>query len=140
MREEGRRKDQLAFLLLFPPSSLIPHPSSLREWPMSNHALPTNGYNVPPSPSSRPQPALPDWLASGLLHAGEAITWVRGPRWNPSLERYITHPALFLVALAVSAAGCWAARLLAGSWSDVPGMVVLVGAGLVLASILVLAI
>jgi hypothetical protein len=94
-----------------------------------------------PSPQvTRPHPALPDWLARRLLRAGEEITWVRGPRRNPWWEQFATHPALFLVALALGAAGCLAGRLAAGSWADVMPVAFLVAFVLVLASILVLGI
>lgn len=55
---------------------------------------------------------LPGWLADRLLKAGEKVTWVRGPRFNPAWERYVTHPALalFLLGLvlgtAIVALGC----------------------------------
>ncbi len=46
---------------------------------------------------------LPSWLADRLLRSNEKVTWVRGPRFNPSWERYVTHPALILVVLAPGA-------------------------------------
>ncbi len=46
---------------------------------------------------------LPGWLADRLLRPDEKVTWVRGPRFNPSWERYVTHPGLFLIALALGA-------------------------------------
>lgn len=48
---------------------------------------------------------LPSWLAERLLRPDEKINWVRGPRFNPSWERYITHPALILVVLAPAVIG-----------------------------------
>ena len=46
---------------------------------------------------------LPSWLADRLLRSSEKVTWVRGPRFNPSWERYITHPALILYVMAPAA-------------------------------------
>jgi hypothetical protein len=46
---------------------------------------------------------LPNWLAQRLLRSNEKVTWVRGPWFNPSWERYITHPALILFVLAPGA-------------------------------------
>jgi hypothetical protein len=46
---------------------------------------------------------LPGWLADRLLRSDEKVVWVRGPRFNPSWERYITHPGLILLALAFGA-------------------------------------
>jgi hypothetical protein len=97
-------------------------------------------HTDPPPQIAHPQPTLPDWLARRVLRPGEQVTWVRGPRNNPGWEAFATHPALALVALAAGAAACWAVRLLAGSWADVPPPVVLGAAGLVVASILVLGI
>jgi hypothetical protein len=107
---------------------------------MSDDRFETDLFNAPPPPISGPHPALPDWLASRVLRAGEEVTWVRGPRLNPWWECYITHPALFLVALAFGAACCWAGRLSVESWSQIPPPLVLAAGGIVLASILVLGI
>lgn len=46
---------------------------------------------------------LPGWLADRLLRPGEQVEWVRGPWFNPSWECYVTHPALLLFPIAVSA-------------------------------------
>jgi len=46
---------------------------------------------------------LPHWLANRLLRPNEKVTWVRGPWFNPSWERYITHPALILFVLTPGA-------------------------------------
>jgi hypothetical protein len=48
-------------------------------------------------------PGLPAFLSRRLLRPDEKITWVRGPRWQPDYECYLTHPAWFLLALAVVA-------------------------------------
>ncbi len=93
-----------------------------------------------PPPGSLPQPSLPEWLALRFLRKDEKIALVRGPRFNPTWERFVTHPALFLVALAFSAAGCWAAWLIVGSWSGVLAPVFLAAGGIVLTSILTLGI
>src|SRR6266508_669464 len=74
--------------------------------PMSEHIQtgPLNTPNTPPSEFSWQSPPLPPWLARRLLREDETVTWVRGPRFNPSWERYVTHPVLFLLALVISAA------------------------------------
>lgn len=46
---------------------------------------------------------LPSWLADRLLRSNEKVAWVRGPWFNPSWERYITHPALILFVLVPGA-------------------------------------
>jgi hypothetical protein len=48
---------------------------------------------------------LPSWLADRLLRPDEKVTWVHGPCFNPSWERYITHPALILFVLVPGAIG-----------------------------------
>src|SRR5258708_1925323 len=83
---------------------------------------------------SMQHPPLPPWLADRFLRAGEKITWVRGPRRNPSWERYLTHPALFLAALALGAAVLGAGRLVAGKWSEMSPLPVLTAGGIVLGS------
>jgi hypothetical protein len=49
--------------------------------------------------------ALPGWLAERLLREDESVDWVRGPWFNPSWERYVTHPALLLIPLTFGAMG-----------------------------------
>ena len=66
----------------------------------------------------KPSPPLPRWLACRLLQADEEITWVRGPSFQPFWERYLTHPALFLVALASGAGSVGASRLVTGTWDE----------------------
>jgi hypothetical protein len=61
-----------------------------------SHTVRTDSTGSPTS-STEDGPSLPVWLSRRLLRAGETVTWVRGPRYNPSWERYITHPALLLV-------------------------------------------
>ena len=88
-----------------------------------------------------PHAPLPDWVARRLLGAGDHITWVCGPRFNPRWERYVTHPALFVCALALGAVLLGVGRLIAGSWRDMPpaALVMVVAAPiLVLGSVFVL--
>jgi hypothetical protein len=56
-------------------------------------------------------PPLPWWLARRLLRRGEEVRFVRGPKQNPWWERYLTHPAFFLIPATVCAFwGCtWGA-------------------------------
>src|SRR5438093_253744 len=58
-----------------------------------------DGYDRP-RPANVGSAPLPDWLQRRLLREGEEVTSVRGPRWSPSWERYVTHPVLFLGGLA----------------------------------------
>ena len=74
-----------------------------------------------PRPPSRRHPPLPPWLARRLLQPDEQVTWVAGPRFNPSWEKYVTHPLLFVAALALGAV-CVAAGWLLNAAS--PGMLV----------------
>jgi hypothetical protein len=83
---------------------------------------------------------LPDWLARRLLRKGEEIAWTRGPRWNPWWERYVTHPTLFVQALALAVICVAAGRLGAGSWSATPPWVAVIAIGILLASVFVLGI
>jgi hypothetical protein len=89
----------------------------------------------------RPWPALPAWLERRLLRAGEKVTWVRGPRLNPWWERYATHPALFVLALAIGGAFLGAGELAAGFWpkAGMPAVFSVAAAAVVLGSIFVLA-
>jgi hypothetical protein len=88
---------------------------------------------------SLPPPVLPSWLERRFpMH--EQITWVRGPRSNPSWERYVTHPVLFVVALALAAVCLGAGWLIGGSWSAMPVLVAVAAGVIVVGSIFVLAI
>jgi hypothetical protein len=81
-------------------------------------------------------PPLPPWLADRLLKGDEQVSWVVGPYFNPPWERYVTHPLLFLAALAVGVACVTVGGLTGGT----EGAVVagLVGGAVVLASVFVL--
>jgi hypothetical protein len=83
-------------------------------------------------------PPLPRWLARRVLRGGERVTWVRGPWFSPSWERYATHPGLFLVTAAIGVAILALALLVAGSWAEVPIEAVMIAFGPPLVSIYVL--
>jgi hypothetical protein len=100
----------------------------------------SNPIDGPPPKTFCLYPELPAWLARRLLRADEQITWVRGPWWNPWWERYVTHPALFLLALALGAACLWAGRLSAQSWSKMPPLPAVAAAAIVLGAIFVIGI
>jgi hypothetical protein len=93
-----------------------------------------------PEPSTfvEPSPPFPAWLAVRFLRPDEKITWVRGPRFNPSWELYVTHPALLLAALAVGALGVATAWRIAGSWSEMPPWPFAAAGALAFAAIVVL--
>jgi hypothetical protein len=96
------------------------------------------------APTSQPTdvagqfPPLPGWLADRFLRGDEKVNWVVGPKFNPSWERFVTHPALFLVALALGALFVAAGWLIGGGPGA--GLAVLAAGGIVLASIFVLGI
>jgi hypothetical protein len=100
--------------------------------------FPTDSGGAPPPDISLPAPVLPAWLARRLCRQGEVITWVRGPRLNPWWERYVTHPALFLPALALAAACLGAGRLTSGMWFE--PLPALAAGGVALAAVFTLAI
>jgi hypothetical protein len=100
----------------------------------------TEAFSAQPPDIVKQSPPLPAWLADRLLGAEEKVTWVYGPRHNPSWERYITHPALFLVAVALGAVCLVAGWLAIDSGTEVPMLPVLAAGGIVLGSVLVLAI
>jgi hypothetical protein len=81
-------------------------------------------------------PPLPPWLAARLLRQDERITWVVGPWFSPGWERYVTHPLLFLAALAVGMAVVAVGGLAGGAEGAV--VAALAGGAVVLASIFVL--
>jgi hypothetical protein len=84
-------------------------------------------------------PPLPTWLEHRLLKDGEEVGWVRGPRFAPAWERYVTHPALFLVALALIGICLAVGRTVAGSWSALPLWPVLASGVIFFGTIYVLA-
>src|SRR5262249_47705767 len=70
---------------------------------------------------------------------GETITWVVGPQVvNPPWERFVTNPALFLVALALGAACVGVGFLAAEGDSNAIAISAVVAGALVVASVLVL--
>jgi hypothetical protein len=92
-----------------------------------------------PDVSARPDhPPLPEWLANRVLHEDETVTWVYGPRHSPAVEPFLTHPLLFVAALALGALLVWAATLVGGS--DVVAVASLAAGALVLGSIFTLGI
>jgi hypothetical protein len=93
-----------------------------------------------PPPIPRRHPPLPAWLAARLLRADEKVTWVCGPRFNPSWERYATHATLFLGALAVAVVCMAVGWLFVEMWAGLMLLAVLLAAGLVFGSIFVLGI
>lgn len=55
-----------------------------------------------PRDSSPPGPQLPAFLARRLLRKDEEVSSVRGPRWSPSFEQYVTHPLGVVAGLALA--------------------------------------
>jgi hypothetical protein len=86
--------------------------------PMSERFRPDIPDEPPPEIVSA-FPPLPPWLREKLLRPDEEITWVRGPRWNPSWEKYATHPAVVLVALGLGVVCLALGRLISGSWEQI---------------------
>lgn len=83
---------------------------------------------------------LPGWLADRLLKPDEKVTWVRGPWFNPSWERYLTHPALLLLALAFGAASVGLVWLVFGGTPDILAAVGMAAGFFVIATIIILGI
>ena len=81
---------------------------------------------------------LPSWLARRLLREDEQVAWVRGPRFNPSWERYVTHFSLFLAALGFGMVLTATGWLFAEMWPPIMLPAALVAGGVVLGSIMVL--
>src|SRR5262245_36907530 len=104
-------------------------PSEVSDAPFVGR-LPTIAHRHPP---------VPEWLAVRLLRPGERITWVRGPWFQPSWECYVTHPALFLFAVALGAVSVLEGRLVAGSWAEMSALPALFAIALVIGSVYVLA-
>lgn len=85
-------------------------------------------------------PPLPRWLARRLLRPGERVTWVYGPRFNPSWERYATHPLLFVAALVFAAACLGLGYLIGEGWSHAPLVCIVAAPVAVFGAVFVLAI
>ncbi len=102
--------------------------------------LEANPFKLPSAAPLGTYRPLPSWLARRLLRRDEQVTWVRGPRWNPGLERYITHPGLFLFALALAAL-CLGAGWLhaAANRTRFPEAAILVAAAVFFGAVLILA-
>jgi hypothetical protein len=101
---------------------------------------PTESFDpLAPNPFRQCAP-LPEWLARRLLVRDETIAWVVGPRASPWWEGYVTHPFLFLIALALAAACVGAGWLAAGMRPPVPTPALVAAAALVLGSIFILGI
>lgn len=98
---------------------------------------PNDTFTRPAEVASQGSP-LPPWLAERLLKGDEQVTWVVGPYFNPSWERYVTHPLVFLAALAVGIACVTVGGLTGGTEGAV--LAGLAGGAVVLASIFVLGI
>jgi hypothetical protein len=86
-----------------------------------------------------PSQTLPGWLADRLLQPNEKVEWVRGPRFTPSWERYITHPGLFFAAAALAACCVGAAVSYAKGQNEVILPVIALSGAIVIVAILVLA-
>jgi hypothetical protein len=84
-------------------------------------------------------PPLPEWLARRHIMPVEHVTWVRGPRLNPWWERHVTHPALFLYAVALGAVCLTVGRLCAASWREMHPLPAVVAVVLFFGSVYVLA-
>lgn len=89
---------------------------------------------------SEPFQPLPGWLADRLLRPDEKVVWVRGPRWQPVAERFLTHPGLFFLAVALGLLMGGGGVLLAKGEGILAELSVICGVGLVLCTILVLGI
>ncbi len=87
-----------------------------------------------------PSQMLPGWLADRLLQPDENVEWVRGPRFTPSWERYLTHPGLFFAAAGLGASGVGAAVSLAKGQNEIIASTFVFAGAIVLFSIFVLAI
>jgi hypothetical protein len=90
------------------------------------------------APRRREHPPLPAFLARRWLRPGEQVTWVVGPRFNPSWEYYVTHPALAGVALAVGVLSVVTGRMTVESWANLPIWPPVVAGGLFFGSVVVL--
>ncbi len=109
-------------------------------------AEPPEPYEPPQTERSEsPEPVLvrryaplPEWLERRLLQPGEEVTWVRGPRFCPWWERYVTNPLLFVVALALGGICVAVGHLNADTYPKLPVALDLVAGGIVFGSVVVL--
>jgi hypothetical protein len=83
-------------------------------------------------------PPLPAWIAARRLRPDEQVTWVVGPRFNPSWERYVTHPTLLFGAVAVGTVLIATGLLFSELWEFLLLTTVLVATGLGFGSLFVL--
>ena len=86
----------------------------------------------------RDHPPLPPWLARRLLRPGEHVTWVTGPRFNPSWEKYVTHIGLFGAAVALGLALVLIGWIAAGSFGGMSFVYPLLALALIIGSVIVL--
>ncbi len=66
---------------------------------------------------------LPPWVARKILRPDETVSWVRGPRLNPSWERYVTHPGLILFPLFLGAVALCASATTTGPAGVFPAII-----------------
>lgn len=83
---------------------------------------------------------LPGWLGDRLLRPDEKVTWVRGPRFNPSWERHVTHPRLFFLAVFYSVVIVGAVWLAARDRPEPLAIAFLIAGFLVVSSVIILGI
>src|SRR5262249_34640074 len=85
-------------------------------------------------------PPLPLWLAQRVLHRDERIVWVYGPWHSPKWESAVTHPLLFLAALAAGAVCILLGIPLNRIWPESMVVAGMVAVALLLAAVFVLGI
>jgi hypothetical protein len=93
-----------------------------------------------PGVAHDPPPTLPQWLAKRLLLPDETITWVVGPRFQPSWERGVTNPLLFVICLAIGGLWIGTGFLIPGAPNELKVSLAVAAGFLVLGSIFVLGI
>jgi hypothetical protein len=124
-----------------PPAGIVPPgppPAARAEIPLAQVDSLDEPLDALPA-VDRSAELLPPWLVRRVVRGDERVSWVWGPRRSPAWEPYVTHPALFLVALAVAAAVLAAGKGLVEKWSDMPVPVVVIAAVIVFGSVFVLA-
>jgi hypothetical protein len=97
-----------------------------------------NAFDPQAPPVDGRFPPLPWWIARRLLKRGEEVTWVVGPRFNPSWERYVTDPLLFVASLALAGLCLGVGWLIGGTVRDMPLAPALLAGGLVFGTIFLL--